>query len=268
MGKTITINQTAVTVKEYNGQRVVTLKDIDNCHGRPDGTAKRNFSQNKQHFIEGADFFTISYLEFSTNFVPNSKKGGNPNNSVVLITESGYLMLVKSFTDDLAWQVQRQLVNSYFRTENKAQSEPDGKAVELQIRQERARAMLVNAQSRLINTFLKNPEAIKILPLIQSLSPVAVESLTVTTLEDMLGTDMGSHLPEVEKTFTAGEIAKEIGVTANMVGRVATKNNLKTEEYGIFVLDKSKHSSKQVQTFRYNEKGKAEVIRILKGERK
>jgi len=32
------------------------------------------------------------------------------------VFESGYLMLVKSFTDDLAWKVQRQLVNAYFRT--------------------------------------------------------------------------------------------------------------------------------------------------------
>ena len=34
---------------------------------------------------------------------------------IILLTESGYLMLVKSFTDDIAWSVQRQLVNSYFR---------------------------------------------------------------------------------------------------------------------------------------------------------
>lgn len=33
----------------------------------------------------------------------------------MLITETGYLMLVKSFTDDLAWKVQRELVDSYFR---------------------------------------------------------------------------------------------------------------------------------------------------------
>lgn len=31
------------------------------------------------------------------------------------MTESGYLMLVKSFTDDLAWEVQRKLVKSYFK---------------------------------------------------------------------------------------------------------------------------------------------------------
>lgn len=33
----------------------------------------------------------------------------------IILTEQGYLMLVKSFTDDLAWKVQRQLVSSYFR---------------------------------------------------------------------------------------------------------------------------------------------------------
>lgn len=36
-------------------------------------------------------------------------------NGLVLMTEQGYLMLVKSFTDDLAWEVQRQLVNTYFK---------------------------------------------------------------------------------------------------------------------------------------------------------
>jgi hypothetical protein len=33
-----------------------------------------------------------------------------------VLVESGYLMLTKSFNDDLAWQVQRELVNSYFRS--------------------------------------------------------------------------------------------------------------------------------------------------------
>lgn len=36
-------------------------------------------------------------------------------NGLVLITEQGYLMLVKSFTDNLAWKVQRDLVNNYFK---------------------------------------------------------------------------------------------------------------------------------------------------------
>lgn len=35
----------------------------------------------------------------------------------------GYLMLVKSFTDDLAWEVRRKLVNSYFRAVQEAVSD-------------------------------------------------------------------------------------------------------------------------------------------------
>lgn len=115
MNEIIKINNHDVTVKEYKGQRVVTFKDIDMVHERPDGTAKRNFNDNKKHFIEGEDFFAIPYSEFCTEFVPNPPKGGNPNVPVNLMAEQGYLMLVKSLTDDLAWKVQRELVNGYFR---------------------------------------------------------------------------------------------------------------------------------------------------------
>lgn len=114
MNNLIKIGNQEISEKEFNGKRVVTFKDIDLVHERPEGTAKRNFNTNEKHLIEDEDYFKISYSEFSTKFVPNPSKGGNPNNEVVLLTEQGYLMLVKSFTDDLAWTVQRQLVNSYF----------------------------------------------------------------------------------------------------------------------------------------------------------
>lgn len=107
------INGNYMAIKEYNLQRVVTFKDIDTVHGRPEGTARRNFNQNKQRFIEGVDFFKITPNEFRTAFGNMDKR---QQNDVTLITESGYLMLVKSFTDDLSWTVQRELVNIYFKT--------------------------------------------------------------------------------------------------------------------------------------------------------
>lgn len=114
MNNLIKIGNQVISQKEFNRNRVVTFKDIDLVHERPEGTAKRNFNANEKHLIENEDFFKIPYSEFSTKFVPNPTKGGNPNIEVVLLTEQGYLMLVKSFTDDLAWTVQRQLVNKYF----------------------------------------------------------------------------------------------------------------------------------------------------------
>ena len=106
--KEITIANSNISVKEYNGERVVTLKDIDTVHQRPEGTARRNFNTNKHRFIEGEDYFKIQPNEIRTVGITS------PNGGTVL-TESGYLMLVKSFTDDLSWTVQRELVKSYFR---------------------------------------------------------------------------------------------------------------------------------------------------------
>lgn len=113
MNELIHIGNADISVKEYNGQRVVTFKDIDTVHSRPDGTARRNFNTNKKRFKEGEDFFLVGSDEIRTSrLFPISD---NDYMDKVLITEQGYLMLVKSFTDDLAWEVQRQLVNGYFR---------------------------------------------------------------------------------------------------------------------------------------------------------
>lgn len=109
MNELQTINDVAITVKEHKGVRVVTFKDIDAVHGRPDGTARRNFNTNKSHLIDGEDYFVRNSYEAQNEF------GIAAPNGLTLITESGYLMLVKSFTDDLAWEVQRELVKGYFR---------------------------------------------------------------------------------------------------------------------------------------------------------
>ncbi len=110
----VNINGLSLEIKEYMGHRVVTFKDIDRVHGRPEGTARRNFNKNISYFIEGEDFFVVKPADI---LMSEFRTLGFevPNRGITLLTESGYLMIVKSFTDDLAWSVQRQLINSYFR---------------------------------------------------------------------------------------------------------------------------------------------------------
>lgn len=43
----VKINNADLLVKEFRGERVVTFKDIDMLHERVEGTAKRNFADNK-----------------------------------------------------------------------------------------------------------------------------------------------------------------------------------------------------------------------------
>ena len=112
MNNVITVENTEMQVREYNGQRVVTFKDIDAVHQRKPGTARNNFYKNKSHFINGEDYYNVAKEDSN---VVKSHIGEISSKGLTLITETGYLMLVKSFRDDLAWKVQRQLVKSYFQ---------------------------------------------------------------------------------------------------------------------------------------------------------
>ncbi len=115
MSNVVKINDTDLQVIEYQGQRVATHAQIDAVHARPEGTAGRNFREHKHRLVEGEDFLKVGADEFRRHLDPSHSKFASED--VVLMTEQGYLMLVKSFTDDLAWQVQRQLVTGYFRAQ-------------------------------------------------------------------------------------------------------------------------------------------------------
>lgn len=110
--KTIMVDDYVLPIKEYCGKRVVTLREIDEMHKRAPGTAGRNFRENKNRFIEGEDYFKVCADEirrYKLRCISNKA-----HNDVYLFTMMGYLMLTKSLKDDLSWQIQRMLVNSYF----------------------------------------------------------------------------------------------------------------------------------------------------------
>lgn len=97
------------------------------------------------------------------------------------------------------------------------------------------------SQMELLNILTANP----------ILSDVAKQTLLITTAEKIMGVSL-DYRPQIEQTtHSAKEIGKRLGISANKVGRLATTHNLKTGEFGRYVLDKSASSAKQVETFRY-----------------
>lgn len=67
-------------------------------------------------------------------------------------------------------------------------------------------------------------------------------------------------LPKIECNYhTTTELATILSkkfnrkVSANIVGRLTTKHNLKTEEYAVKVWDKAKFSNKQIESYRYKD---------------
>ena len=61
-------------------------------------------------------------------------------------------------------------------------------------------------------------------------------------------------LPEGgERLMSAGEVGAKLGISSNLVGKLANKHGLKTDQYGKWMHDKSPYSSKEVPSFRYKE---------------
>lgn len=87
-------------------------------HERPDGTSRKAFNRNKKRFIEGEDYFVHERDEAKLLF------GSIAPNGLTTVTESGYLMISKVFDDDIAWDVQRKLVNSYFKVKETISKDP------------------------------------------------------------------------------------------------------------------------------------------------
>ncbi|MFZ4221344.1 ORF6N domain-containing protein, partial [Enterobacter ludwigii] len=112
----ITVQNSRMPLVEYLKQRVVTFDMIDKAHKRPKGTAKAAFDRNRSRFIEGVDTYLIDYSKknvlrtFEIKIPPRGRR---------VFTESGYLLLTKPFDDDLSWQVQRDLIDAYFRQPEK-----------------------------------------------------------------------------------------------------------------------------------------------------
>ncbi|WP_185982843.1 ORF6N domain-containing protein [Aureimonas mangrovi] len=109
---TVRIAEADVQIVEYRGERVVTFEQVDTVHGRPEGTAKRNFHDNRTRFVQGEDFLELSRNEIRTEIPDGVFASKAPRG--FLITHRGYLKLVKCLNDDVAWTVFGQMVDRYF----------------------------------------------------------------------------------------------------------------------------------------------------------
>lgn len=251
---TMTINGYELPVKDYNEQRVVTFKDIDLVHGRPEGTARRNFNTNREHFIECEDYFKVCADEIRTHKIMDISP--KTHEDIILITESGYLMLVKSFTDDLAWSVQRQLVNSYFRLKKQTEFSPLN-AETLEIEEMNARTRMSSQLLKLAKTkAIPKPYRDKLLE--KSVEVLTGEKLTINELEkpSQAETDVLNVLSEQSQS--------EEGYTVEM--RYMTVTEFITHNISLRKYD-TRTVGKVLEKYGYNQK-RARVKGIPKAVRR
>ena len=70
--------------------------------------------------------------------------------------------------------------------------------------------------------------------------------------------------PVTEQTWTATELASELGITSHAIGRMATKHNIKVAGFGEWRLTAAPRSSKQIETWVYNAAGRARLLNLMR----
>ncbi|MBQ2470128.1 MAG: Bro-N domain-containing protein [Ruminococcus sp.] len=233
-----------IRTMEINGEPYFVGKDVAAALGyeRPDNAIRKH--------VDDEDKLT------------HQISASGQNRTMYIINESGMYSLILSSKLEGAKRFKRWVTSEVLPSIRKTGAfATDSAAAELKARELRVKEM--NAQARLINAETRR---LTVLQKEKGLSQVAVDTLAVKAVERVTGKDLGDYLPQVEKTYSASEIGNALGITAAKVGRLANAHGLKTDEYGITVMDKSRYSSKEVASFRYNEKGKAKLREILEGE--
>lgn len=166
----------------------------------------------------------------------------NDGRQMNIVSESGLYSLVLSSRKKEAKTFKRWVTHDILPEIRKtggynSQVSEEYKQKRLEAMMMNAKARLMKEQNRRIELMIKNP--------------------------DFKPSEYGVDVPVISKVYTATQVGEMFGVSANKIGRIATANNLKTEEYGEWFKDKAKYADKEVPSFRYNEKGIEKLRELL-----
>ena len=236
-----------INITNRDGQAVVSTLEV----------AER-FGKQHKHVLESIRNLAAENSAAKSMFYETTFENRGKEYPMYLMNRDGFSLLAMGFTgkEALAWKIKYiEAFNKMEETIRKGGMLNPSIADEC--RKIRAEAMMINAKTRQFKERVKSVLSF-------NLSPVAKEVVGISLLEEDTGIKFG-YRPPVETTYSATELGAEFGVSAQKIGKTAEANGLKTEEYGITVLDKSRSSDKIVHSFRYNARGKEKLRELLLG---
>ncbi|MBX9012621.1 ORF6N domain-containing protein [Ligilactobacillus murinus] len=237
-------------------KKSMLVKDIAEIHQSTVKRINELINRNKTRFREGVDVLDLKQVvsnDLFSEYGFTKAQWGNSNN-IYLLSERGYSKLLKILEDDTAWEIYDQLVDNYFAMRQSIESE--NKAL---LADKRLEIMEQNAATRRAQLMYKIAMATK--------SQRHRELMLNRAGKELVG-EMVIPAMEVESVeYTASEVAEKLGVLTKAgkpypakVGEYANRISLKAEqpgqnEYGRWIISKSKYSAKEVAQWVYFEAG-------------
>ncbi len=177
------------------------------------------------------------------------------NRGLTIINESGLYSLILSSKLPKAKEFKHWVTADVLPSIRKTGSytKPNAAPTELQLR--RMNVMEQNAAIRRAKVLLAIGKA----SLIDK-----YEQICQCKAAELVAGEQILPMPKTRKTYSATEIGEKLGVSANKIGRLANKYNLKTDKYGELCGDITS-SGRQVQNFYYYEEAIEKFQELLNG---
>ena len=231
-----------ISITNQNGKLVVSSREV-----------ARNFEKEHKHVLDSIDSLIEGVAEKSADLFISSTYKHKQNKQVYreyLLTRDGFTLLAMGFSGKKALEWKLKYIEAFNKMEYTIINQQ--KQIAKLTKQQEIEARLINSKVRQANVLLKIAKEANIEEYKQVLHSYASQIVTGKRI---------LPLPEAHKeTYSAKEIGDIVGISANMVGRLANTYGLKTEQYGKLFYDKSAYSNKQVETFRYYDT----IIPVLK----
>lgn len=226
-----------LTPMNFNNVEVIDSRQVAEAVGKVHKNLVRDIRIYCEYLgelnFEPTDFFIESTY----------KTEQNKEMPCYLCTRKGCEMIANKLTGQKGVAFTALYINAFHKMEkhikeNKTVGTVD-KAKVLEVKE-------MNARVRMSNQFLK-------LAKVDTLSPEYKNILVAKSAEVLTGQPLLPLPKSEQKTYSATEVGQFFGVSAQIIGKLANKHNLKTNEYGSWYRDKSPYSNKEVDTFRYND---------------
>lgn len=224
---------TELTLTSFNGVETVDSRQVAEAVGKEHYNLLKDIAKYCEYL--GAVNFDCSDFFIESTYISEQNK----QLPCYLCTRKGCEMIANKLTGQKGVAFTALYITAFHAMEDHIKHEP------AQLAEKKLELAEKEIRLKMSEQFLKLMEA-------TNASDTYKGILLAKSAEALAGEPV-LPLPKSEKTYSAGDIGKMLGVSAQKIGRIANANGLKTAEYGSWYHDKSAYSSKEVDVFRYTE---------------